>query len=98
MRDPAEGKTFRYPSEGDLFCGCCLRFTTALKTDKRGRPYLWCASCRSRTFVGSDAGLTAIRTMSPERLERVVAAVRGSTGGYVASAGADAGEGAEVAG
>ena len=63
--------TFRYDTPGGLFCGHCLQHSASLKTDKRGRPYLVCAGCLSRSFIHSDRGLIAVRTMSQAALARL---------------------------
>ena len=64
---------FRYEPAGTLFCGCCLRHTANLRTDRKGRPYITCSACRSRTFVYSDEGLRGIRVMSAAALDRLAA-------------------------
>ena len=70
--DPTQGKKLRFPREGgNAFCGCCLSISAELRTDKRGFPYLWCHQCRSRTFVGTDRGLTGVRVITAETLQHL---------------------------
>lgn len=72
-----DSRQFTFPSAGgDLFCGHCLRNSAELRRDRKGRPYLWCVSCRSRSFIGSDAGLTAVRTMSADVLASLARRLR----------------------
>ena len=72
QNDPLHEKNFRFPREGgDVFCGCCLSISGELRTDKRGCPYIWCHTCRSRTFVGTDRGLTGVRVITQETLQHL---------------------------
>ena len=87
IQDPFDGRTFAFKSEnpaGALLCGCCLRSAATLKTDKKGRPYLTCAYCMSRTFIGSDAGLTALRVLQPEMIRAIQQAAAGAAAGVAA--------------
>lgn len=59
-------------------CPLCLEPDAAtLRLDKRGRPYLRCRWCESRTFIGNSAGLTTILLAQPA-LSRIVEAGGGS--------------------
>lgn len=59
-------------------CPLCLENDAAmLRTDRRGRPYLRCRWCESRTFIGNTAGLTTILLIQPA-LARIVADAGGS--------------------
>lgn len=58
--------------ENCVICSHCLQYTGRLKTDKRGKPYVVCGNCQSRSFLGSDRALSAIRMLSREFLERLM--------------------------
>ena len=59
-------------------CPLCLEADACtLKLDRKGRPYLHCRWCESRSFLGNAAALTTIVLCQPE-LARLVDAGGGS--------------------
>lgn len=52
--------------DNEIRCPCCLTAGAALiKTDKRGKPYVTCRSCFSRTFIADRRGLAGILSAQP---------------------------------
>lgn len=50
----------------EIRCPCCLTADAAqIRIDRRGKPYLTCRSCFSRTFIGDRRGLAAIIAAQP---------------------------------
>jgi hypothetical protein len=44
-------------------CFCGMDGTLELKSDKKGRPTLYCAICRTRVFTHTSAGLRGLRAL-----------------------------------
>ena len=63
-----------------VMCFFCLEHLGRLKIDKRGRPYISCGSCGSRTFMHSNRALNGFRLMAP----LVAKLVEGLGGPYTA--------------
>lgn len=52
--------------DNEIRCPCCLTAGAAqVKIDRRGKPYLTCSACFSRTFIADRRGLTAILAAQP---------------------------------
>ena len=46
-------------------CPLCFDDGAELRFDRKGRPYIVCASCSSRSFIGSPRGLTSFLHLAP---------------------------------
>jgi hypothetical protein len=63
----AAGATARLDTRERLFsCPLCWTAMCRLRLDKRGKPYLVCASCGSRMFVGSAPALSWVMLVAPD--------------------------------
>lgn len=52
--------------ENEIRCPCCLTpGASQVRLDRRGKPYLRCVACDSRTFIGDKRGLAAILAAQP---------------------------------
>jgi hypothetical protein len=52
--------------ENEIRCPCCLTAAAScIRIDKKGRPYLTCTACSSRTFIADRRGLAAILAAQP---------------------------------
>lgn len=58
------------------WCGWCCTTNGVLRTDSKGRPYVVCHYCGSRSFLKSDRAMFAIRFFTGANLRRMMEGLR----------------------
>lgn len=53
-------------SEERVLCLFCLRGDARIRIDRRGRPYVSCGHCGTRSFMPSFDALNGYRLLAPE--------------------------------
>lgn len=53
----------------DLVCVHCLRRGAALRTDRKGRPYIRCVACGATSFLPTGAALRGTIALAPYLVE-----------------------------